>query len=54
MFKGSENDLEVFYLHHQRAGNYHVTEAVERWLRLSPRQRGEIVRGLKDAEDESK
>ena len=25
------DELEAFYRHHQMAGNYQVTEAVERW-----------------------
>lgn len=41
------DELDVFYQHHQMAGNYPVTEAVERWKMMRAQQAREALAGDK-------
>ena len=37
------DEFELFYQHHQRVGNYPVTEAVERWRMMRANQAREAL-----------
>lgn len=43
------DELTVFRAWCRKAGNYPAVGTVDRWLRMSPRQRAEVLKKLKEA-----
>lgn len=46
------NDLDLFYKYCQKVGNYHATDAVERWKTLDQDTKSSIIEMLQEEEDE--
>ena len=46
------DDMCLFYLFHIEAGNYPITEAVQRWWQMSPESKEAILRQWKARQDD--